>query len=255
MRRSPSRATSAAVYIPIACLFFAGCATPPPRPMPRLSLAPSGLPGGATLELDASSARPMYRELLAVDLPTVVQVARAQNLDIRQARIRVEAAAGRLESSYGAIFPVISPQLSFEKIDGSVRAVNGPLLGADFSSLAPSALVQWVLNPGRVYYDIVASRKRLESTEHQERQTVQETMRSAAVQYYDLVLAQAKLAVAQRAVSEGEELFRITQLRQQAGAGLPADSLRAEADLARRRQDLAIALNTFYGAADCARRR
>jgi outer membrane protein TolC len=227
---------------------IAGCATPPPLEVRHLSLSPRNRAGGEVLKLDGGRAMPMYRELLAVDLPTVVRVARAQNLDIRQARARVEAAAGRHESSFGAIFPVISPQVVFERNEGVVRAVNGPVIGADFSSLAPAALVQWAINPGRVYYDIVASRKRLEASEHQERQTIQETMRSAAIQYYDLVLAQAKLAVAEHAVSEGEELLRITQLRRQAGAGLEADALRAEADLARRRQDLAIALNAFYEA-------
>jgi outer membrane protein TolC len=160
----------------------------------------------------------------------------------------VEAAAGRYESSVGAIFPVISPGIAFEHVEGSVRAVNGPLLGADFTALAPAALVQWVLNPGQVYYDIVAARRRLEASEQQERHVVQETIRTGAIQYYDLILAQARLGVAQRSVSESEELLRITGLRLKAGAGLEADRLRAEADLARRQQDLAIALNTFYEA-------
>jgi outer membrane protein TolC len=212
------------------------------------SVRPTSQPSGHGLALDRKNAPIMYRELLAVDLPTVVRVAKAQNLDIRQARARVQAEAGRYESSFGAIFPVISPQVSFEHIQGSVRAVHGPLLGADFSAWAPAALIQWAINPGRVYYDIVASRKRLDASEHQARQTVQSTMRTAAVQYYDLILAQAHLAVAQRAVGESEELVRITRLRRQAGAGLEADALRAEANLSKRQQELAIALNAFFDA-------
>lgn len=227
---------------------LAGCAVPLAQQAKRPSVAPTSQPTGQMLALDGPRPEPMYHELLAIDLPTVTRVAKAENVDVKDARLRVEAAAGRYESSFGAIFPVISPGATFDQYKGRVRAVNGPLLAADFSAFAPSAIIQWALNPGRVYYDIVASKKRLDATEHQERQTLQETLRVSANQYYDLVLAQARLAVAQRAVTEGEELQRITQLRLRAGAGLEADSLRAEADLARRQQDLALAMNAFYEA-------
>src|SRR4051794_35980483 len=175
-----------------------GCA-PQPLPAPgRPSVAPATRPAGEMLEMGEGRAKPMYRELLAVDLPTIVRVARSDSLDVRQAQLRVKAAAGHYESSVGAIFPVVSPGISFEHVQGNVRAVNGPLLGADFTSFAPAALVQWVLNPGKVYYDVVAARRRLEASEHDERHVVQETIRASAIQYYDLVLAQARLSVAQR---------------------------------------------------------
>ena len=47
-----------------------------PTPLEKLPLA------GAHIE-------PMYRELLPIDLPNVLQVAMAQNVDIRQARERL----------------------------------------------------------------------------------------------------------------------------------------------------------------------
>ena len=138
--------------------------------------------------------------------------------------------------------------MSYEHVRGHVRAVNGPLLGADFNAFAPAALIQWALNPGRVVYDVIAARKRLLASEHQERFVVMEATRAAAVQYYDLVLAQARLSAARRAVAEAEELLRITRVRAGAGAGLPADTLRSQAALAGRQQDLAVALNDFYEA-------
>jgi outer membrane protein TolC len=230
------------------CLAVAGgCAGPKPAPVARPSIAPASATASG-LALDGARAEPMYRELLAVDLPTVVGVAQASNIDIRQAKLNVEAAQGQAERSFGAIFPVIAPGLAFESVDGSVRAVNGPLLGADFSSLAPSVLVQWALNPGKVYYDIVASRKRLEATEHQEQFVVQDMLRVAVVQYYELVLMQARLSVARQAVTESEELLRINELRLRAGAGTDTDRLRAIAQVARRQQDLTTAINNFYNA-------
>jgi len=226
-----------------------GCTGPGSPPPDRPSVAPAAGNGVRIgLALEGERAAPMYREILAIDLPTVVRVAHADNFEIRQAKLNVQTAQGQAESAYGGIFPVIAPGISFESVDGSVRAVNGPLIGADFSSLAPSVLIQWALNPGRVYYDVIASRKRLDATEAQERFVVQDTLRRATVQYYDLVLMQARLSVARQTVAESEELLRINQLRLRAGAGTDTDRLRAEADVARRRQDLTIALNNFYNA-------
>ena len=95
-------------------------------------------------------------------------------------------------------------------------------------------------------YDIVASKRRLEASAQQEQAVVLETTRVAAVQYYDLVLAQAQVAVARQAMDEAEELLRIERLRLKTGTGLPADELRAEAALAGAQQDLLTALNGFY---------
>lgn len=109
-------------------------------------------------------------------------------------------------------------------------------------------MVQWVINPGLVAYDIIASRRRLLASELNDKAVVLETTRLAAVQYYDVVLAQAQVAVARRAMQEAEELLRIERLREKTGTGLPADKLRAEAALAARRQDLLNALTGFYTA-------
>ena len=190
----------------------------------------------------------MYRELVAIDLPTVARVSAARNLDIRQARQRVEASRGRYETSIENVFPVIAPSIGLSHLEGSNQAVTGQLMAANFNTFAPAVAIQWMINPGRVVYDIIASKKRLEASEQQEQSVALETARVAAVEYYDLVFAQAQLAAARQAVSEAEELLRITNLRVRAGTGLPADVAQAEASLASRQQDLALALNGFYDA-------
>lgn len=230
-------------------LLVAACATDPVEPKgPQPTVAPSGQPAADALHLDGSQIHPMYREMLAIDLPNVVQVASLKNVDILQARQRVEASRGQLEAAVNSIFPVISPGIALEHLQGVNSSFTGQLVGANFTTLQPAVLLQFILNPGRVYYDVIASKKRLLASEQQERFVVMETMRSAVVQYYDLVLAQSRISVAREAVAEAEELLRLTQLRVQAGTGVPADDLRAQADLAGRQQDLAIALNKFYQA-------
>jgi len=209
------------------------------------SVAPATQPT-ASLKVDASQIPPMYRRLLAVDLPTVARVAMAHNLDIQEAQQRVEASRGAYESSVGAIFPSITPNITARGLEGALANPNGGVGLATFRNFTPAAVINWIINPGQVAYEFVASKRRLEASAQQEQAVVLETARSAAVQYYDLVLAQAQVAVARQALDEAEELLRIERLRLKTGTGLPADELRAAAALAGTQQDLLTALNGFY---------
>ena len=233
-------------WIVSGALITAGCAAPLPGPAPHLLMAPTSQPA-VSLQLNPSQIRPMYRRLLAVDLPTVVRVAAARNLDIEQARQRVEVNRGRYESNIEAIFPVVAPSIAYNHFQGVGQNANGTLTGpVHFDNLVPALSIQWILNPGVIVYDIVASKRRLDASNQQQQSVVLDTIRSGAVQYYDLVLAQARLAVAQQAVNEAKELLRITRLQVKAGTGLPSDEVRAEAALAALEQDVILALNTFY---------
>jgi outer membrane protein TolC len=233
--------------IVLMAMVAAGCASDARKAPPPPSVAPATQPSAA-LEINPSDVRPMYHELLAIDLPTVARVAAARNLDIEQARHRVEAQRGRYEASVQALFPVIAPAITFQHLEGVNQNASGTLTPANFTNVVPGITLQWILNPGKVVYDIVASKKRLHASLEHEQATQLETLRAAAVQYYDLILAHAKVSVARQAVHEAEEALRLTSLRTRAGTGLAADELRSKAFLAARRQDLILAINTFYQA-------
>ncbi len=232
-------------------LFTGGCASHKPNVAPpqRPNVAPAVLRSEAdALQLDASHIEPMYTQVLAVDLPSVVKAATADNLAIQQARQAVEASQGRYESTVGSAFPALVPTALFHHVEGTVRATEGNLVGVGFNTFQLSVAVQWVINPGRVIYEIIAAKKRLAATEEREQTVILETLRRAALQYYDLVHAQASVSAAHQSVTEAEELLRTTTLRARTGVGVPADVLRAEAGLAQRRQDLILAMKGFYDA-------
>jgi outer membrane protein TolC len=230
----------------VACaICIAGCSSNSAPVARAPSIAPLTQPS-ASLRVSDTPMAPMYHELLAVDLPTVARIAAAWNLDIEQAKQRVLAQHGRYEASVGAIVPVITPSFTAQHLEGVNQAVNGTLVPVNFNTYLPAIALQWVLNPGAVVYDVIASKKRLAASEKQEQSVVLETTRLAAIQYYDLVLAQAGVATARQAVANAAELLRITSLRVKTGAGLRADELRASAALEARQQDLAAAMNEFY---------
>lgn len=233
----------------IGLFCVAGCANSDEAPMvmarPDVSSV-EPLDDVTPLSLDRTKIEPMYTEILPVDLASVVRVALADNFDIQQAQLIVQAREGRYESVVGGAFPAIVPTAIFDYVEGSVRATEGNIVGVGFKSFQPSIAVQWVVNPGRVIYDILAAKKRVAASTKHEEAVVLNTLRMAANQYYSLVLAQASVSASYQGVLEADELLRISELRQMTGTGVLADQLRAEARLAARKQDLVIALKTFY---------
>jgi outer membrane protein TolC len=228
------------------CLTANGCADLGRLRLSHPSVAPAAQPA-ASLKVDPSQIPTMYRQMLAVDLPTVARVAMARNLDIQKAQQRVEASHGAYEASIGAIFPSITPGVSAVGLNGAVA--NGGGFGlASFQNFFPLVALQWIINPGQVAYDLVASKRRLEASAQQQQAVEQETTRLAAVQYYDLVLTQAQVAVTREAMDEAEELLRIERLKSRSGTGLPADELRAKAAVAAVQQDALTAIKEFYNA-------
>ena len=211
-----------------------------------VSLLPKAAAQSPTFHIDRTKVPAMYRELLAINLAAVVRVAQAKNLDIQVARQRVRRARGALASSVGAAFPVLAPTAIFDYHSGVARSTPGNIVTADFRSLTPLAAVQWVVNPGRVIYNIIAAKKRLNASQARSAAVVQRTMATAAVEYYQLVQSQADVVAAHDAAAEAEELLRFAKLRLKAGTAIPADVASAEAEVASRQQDILLALNRLY---------
>src|SRR5262249_39142758 len=137
----------------------------------------------ASVKTDTAHIRPMYdRRMFAVDLATTVRVAMARNIDIQAAQEHVAASHGEYEASIGMIFPSIQPNITARGLKGAVATPAG-LAVLSFNHIFPTVLLQWIINPGQVAYDIIASKRRLEASDQRDRAVVQETMRAAAVQY------------------------------------------------------------------------
>ncbi len=204
--------------------------------------------GALSAELGNPTAPPIESEWLPIDFATAVRVASADSIEVERARLRLTAAEGEYESRVGALLPGLSPALLLEDVSGRVRGIEGPLLAADFTSFAPTLLLRWALNPGQALYERVAARRRLEASEHVERATRQELQQRSALQYYDLALARGRTAAAERALRESQELLRMATVRQRTGTGLEADVALAQSQLARREQELVLAVDAWHQA-------
>jgi outer membrane protein TolC len=233
----------------LLALIVSACANDPPVPeLDRPNVAPVRQKSSGTLRLENAQVRPMYRQVLAIDLENVAHIASIDNIDILKARQQVEASRGQLESAGAAVLPVVGPGVVLNHLQGVDINNLGVLQAAHFTTVNPAMLVRWAVNPGQVYFNVLASRKRLLATEQQDSAVTMQIIKAAALQYYDLVLAQARVGVARDTLAEAQEFVRLAQRRYDAQSGLFVDVTRGDAVLADRQQDLALALNDFYKA-------
>ena len=229
---------------------LSACANDPPLlqlEVERPSVAPGRQKSSGSLSVGNAQIKPMYHQALSIDLENVAHVASVDNIDILKAREQVEASQGQLESAGAAILPVIGPGVILTHLQDVNVSSIGILQAAHFSTINPiAALIRWAVNPGQVYFNVLASKKRLYAAEQQDMAVTMQIIQAASIQYYDLVFAQARVAVARDSLAEAQEFVRLAQKRYDAQTGLFVDVTRGEAVLAERQQELALALNDFY---------
>src|SRR6267378_3508362 len=107
--------------------------------MSRVSHLHSGLAGFVCALLSAStiaqtsviSDQPGLKtegNIVVIDLPTTLRLAKAQNLDIQIARQKLNEAKANQDSATWQFFPWIAPGESFRRHEDRVQAVEGPIL-------------------------------------------------------------------------------------------------------------------------------
>jgi hypothetical protein len=119
-----------ALVCALAAVSSGGCRHDAPATPPRPDVSSTSQPAAA-LPLDRAKVKPMYRELVFVDLDIVANVAAAQNLEIEQARNRIAAQQGRYDTSIQALFPVIAPSIGFQRVSGVNQEASGSLVDVD----------------------------------------------------------------------------------------------------------------------------
>lgn len=213
-----------------------------------------GVPAEATAQTLApeltTEAPPatMVKDVLAVDLASVLKLAQARNIDIAEAQQRIRANRGDLHASIGSALPTIGLGVNAVDLQGAVPGPGSTYQVGRFSRVSPMGLATWILNPGQAIFDILAARKRLDASKRESEETRLLVERNVALAFYALARAQAHVAATQRRIEESEELARLANAREKAGLGLALDAQRAEATRDGARLAAIQALNDYYAA-------
>ncbi len=164
-----------------------------------------------------------------VDLPTVLRLAGAQNLEIQMARERLREAEAQRSSALERFFPWIAPGVSYHRRDGVAQAVpEGTISDAHFQSYSPGVTLAAQLDIGDAWYQSLAAKQLVRASSHGLEAQRQETLLEAAQLYFDLTRSKALVEVAADALQTSEAYRR--QLHQAVGAGIAfkGDELRVQ---------------------------
>lgn len=174
----------------------------------------------------------------AIDLPTVLRLAGAQNLDVQIARERMAEARANHQSTRLQFFPWVAPGITYRQHDDRIQDVQGNLIDVNKYSYAPGATVGVQLDLGDALYKMLAAKQLAHAADHGAEAQRQDSILAAVQGYFDLALAQGAIGVAREAVRISSDYE--TQVGNAVAAGLAfkGDLLRARVQ--RERNHLAL---------------
>lgn len=174
----------------------------------------------------------------AVDLPTVLRLAGAQNLDVQLARNAVEDARGSYDSAIEKFLPSLVPSANYLRHSGRAQAVDGTLVDvtkhSDTTGIAATAQVV----VGDAIFSALQGRQLLTAANAAATTQERDSTVAAAQQYFELVRTRALLDVVSQALSVSQNYQEQLNEAVRIGIAFRGDALRVETQTQRLQLDL-----------------
>jgi outer membrane protein TolC len=162
-----------------------------------------------------------------IDLPTVLRLAGAQNVDVQIAEERLNEARASEEATLMQFFPWAVVGAGYKAHNGTVQNVEGEIITTDKQSYNVGPTIGIQLDFGDALYKRLAAKQITKAAGHgadaQRRQSVLE----AAETYFDLCKGQANATVASEALGTSKEYEEQIGNAVKAGVAFKGDELRA----------------------------
>ncbi len=172
---------------------------------------------------------------LPINLPTALQLANAQALDIQLASERIRLAFVELQRARTLWLPTLYLGTDYYRHDGQLQSIEGRVFNASKSNFQVGAGPSMVFALSDALLSPLVQRQVLRAQEATLQTAQNDTLLAVAEAYFTVQQARGDLAGAGDAVAKAEELVRrATALAE--GLAAPAEAARARAELARRRQ-------------------
>jgi len=171
---------------------------------------------------DHSSTNNVY----LIDLPTTLQLAGAQNLDIQIARQRLAEARANYQAALWQFFPWIGAGVTYRRHDNLIQNVEGKILDVDKDSysVGPSLIGQ--LDLGEAIYRKLAAHQTLKASDYALESQRQDAILAAAQAYLDLLKAAGSITAAREALSLSTNYSGQLEQAVDAGIAFKGDLLR-----------------------------
>lgn len=166
-----------------------------------------------------------------IDLPTVLRLAGAQNLDIKFAAEKLNEARANEKAALWQFFPWVAPGVGYKAHDGRIQDVQGNIIDTNKQSYAigPSVIAQ--VDFGDAIYKRLAAKQLTIAAGHGvEAQRLQSVL-DATEAYFDLSKAHASAQVNAESVQVSREIRDEITKGVEVGVAFKGDQLRAETQL------------------------
>ncbi len=173
-----------------------------------------------------------------IDLPTALQLAKAQNLDVQIARARLDEAKANHSAAIAKFLPWISAGVSFRRHEGRTQAIDGTLVDVDKQSTAYGPTINAQVDIGDALYSTLAAKQTINATTAGLSAQEQDSSLAAASGYFDLLKAQALVDVNQEALKTSETYQQQISNAVGAGVAFKGDELRVQTQTERFRSNL-----------------
>jgi outer membrane protein TolC len=182
----------------------------------------------ATAQVSAPPINEDTNKVHPVDLPTVLRLANARNLDVQIAQERLKEAKANHESAVELFFPWISPGAVYRRHENRIQDVVGNILDADKQSYSVGGTLTAQLDLGDAVYKSLAAKQLIHAADHALVSQRQDSTLAAAQGYYDLAKAKVIADVFNEAVSISQDYQK--QLHEAVGIGIAfkGDELRVQ---------------------------
>jgi outer membrane protein TolC len=194
----------------------------------------------STLFLSASDARAQnssasantnetqQAEIYPIDLPTVLRLANAQNLDVQIARQRLAEAKATYEGAVLQFFPWLSPGVTYRRHENLIQDVAGNMFNVNKELYAPGLTLTAQVDVGDALYKSLSARQSLRAAGQGVEAQRQDSILAAIQGYFDLAKAQAEVGVAKEARKISQDLERQLGHAVAAGIAYKGDELRVK---------------------------
>ncbi len=244
-----------------ACLLLGGCAVGPNFVKPKAHVpahwSVTAQRNGAAGTSHVSTAEPAsvawWSDFHDPLLSTLVRQSAAQNLDVREAVLRIREAETQTQALSGALWPSVSANAAWSRQRISTNTPNGFLFSGKFPGLPPSITnpynqyqlglgVSWGLDVfGGTRRAIEAAHAATRAAVYDARGVVLSMVSDVAQTYIELRGAQLRKAILLRTLRTQRDLLQLTQDRYDAGLTSNLDVQNAATELSTTRAQLPLA--------------
>jgi NodT family efflux transporter outer membrane factor (OMF) lipoprotein len=186
-------------------------------------------------------------------LTSLVQQSAAQNLDVKEAVLRIEEAQAQTAVVAGGLWPSLSANASWSRQRLSTSTPNGAIFGLHFPGLPPTLVnpynqyqlglgASWTLDLfGTQRRSIEAANAQMQAAVEGAHAAVLSMVSDVAATYIDLRGAQSRRAILERSLATQRDLLQLTRDRRNAGLTSDLDVENATAEVGTTQAEVPLA--------------